>query len=294
MDAKGGIKVDIVADSIAADSHDRITTFQLRYPRFIHAEFMTHRVFSRNASSSRAIPVKTLLDQIRNDPAMPIHWGKNQAGMQAREELNVTEQAYAEKHWKMARDSACDHAAVMDSMGVHKQIVNRIAEPFQFINVVATTTEFENFFMLRRHPDAQPEFHELADAMWDAMQYSMADFLEPGQWHMPYVMDEEQADLGTAVCLKLSTARCARVSYLNHDKTNPNVEKDMMLHDMLLKSQHLSPFEHQATPMVIPKWNPLDIQVDAPIRGVTHYDRWGQAWSGNFRGYIQHRQYIGE
>ena len=83
----GQMEVKVIADSIS-ESGKRITTFQLKYPRFIHSEVMTHRVFSRNASSSRAIPVKKMIEQVRNNPAMPIHWGANQSGMQAKNELN--------------------------------------------------------------------------------------------------------------------------------------------------------------------------------------------------------------
>ena len=77
------ISVKVIADSISAHTKQRITTLELEYPRFIHAELMTHRVFSRNSSSSRAIPIQTMINHIKATTAIPIHWGKNQSGMQA-------------------------------------------------------------------------------------------------------------------------------------------------------------------------------------------------------------------
>jgi thymidylate synthase ThyX len=160
----------VIADSIA-DGCPRLTTMQLRYPRFIHSEFMTHRQFSRNASSSRAIPIDRLIQDVIDDPAMPIYWGANKPGMQAGDEL---ESGHAE--WILARDTAIHHAQRMARMGYHKQIVNRILEPFAHINVLCTATAdaYAHFFALRDHPDAQPEIAALARAMRDAMDGSCA------------------------------------------------------------------------------------------------------------------------
>lgn len=294
-----GIEAKIIADSVSPEGV-RLTTLQLRYPRFIHAEFMTHRVFSRNASSSRAIPVAKLLDQIEEQPAMPIHWGKNQAGMQAREEhdepIKILSGIKVEKEeaWKRAGMSASLFARAFMDAGYHKQIVNRLTEPFQFINVVCTATEYDNFFTLRLHEDAQPEIHNLAMKMKEAMIMSVPNLLEAGEWHLPYVSEEEINTLNTQEAIKCSTARCARVSYLNHDKTDPSVEKDIELHDMLVTHGHMSPLEHQATPMSM--LTPVGEVITLPQErmftnaGVTHYDLSGQPWSGNFKGWVQYRQ----
>lgn len=269
------ISSKVIADSVS-ELGLRITTLQLRYPRFVHSEFMTHRVFSRNAASSRAIPIKKMIEQVANDPAMPVFWGKNQSGMQAREELEYHPPRtvhYDDGHqghyggeyvihsprdmamfeWKAAREDAIRHAERMIALGVHKQIVNRLLEPWQWMQTIVTATEWDNFYKLRRHADAQPEIKALADEMFISMEKSSPKQLHYGQWHLPYVTEGDVVFYGGLTATmdemkKWSTARCARVSYLTHDNNNPLIEKDEELHDKLLQSGHFSPFEHQAQP----------------------------------------------
>src|SRR5574343_695621 len=128
------ISAIIVADSIGTNEK-RITTMQLKFHRFILPEFNTHRMFSRNASSSRAIPTAKLIKQTRSNPVMPVFWGKNQAGMQAREEMGLNAKLNAIEEWQNAAINAADSAEYMTKIGCHKQIVNRILEPFLPINV---------------------------------------------------------------------------------------------------------------------------------------------------------------
>lgn len=254
------ITAELIARSSCED-HE-IATLQLRYPKFIHAEFMTHRVFSRNASSSRAIPVSRLIEDIKRDTAMPIHWGKNQSGMQAREECTneIKWQEYSDdRHgpntcgayridaWLKARDNAIKMAQAFHEAGYHKQIVNRLLEPFSHINVVVTSTEWDNFFALRDHEDAQPEIRELAQAMRKALKSRDPVDLKFGDWHLPYC---GEATMGGAAVLRTSVARCARVSYLTHDRKPSTVEEDVALFDRLTSCvpAHVSPLEHQATP----------------------------------------------
>jgi thymidylate synthase ThyX len=260
------ITATVIADSISPGGK-RITTLQLRYPKFIHGEFMTHRVFSRNASSSRAIPVQRLIQDVMTDPAMPIHWGKNQTGMQAHEENDALVRCYVpetyslsdktmtvgvkyqspKEAWLNARDLAVIAAKAYDTAGYHKQVVNRVLEPFCHINVVVTATEWDNFFALRCHTDAQPEMNALANRMHLAMEQSTPSELKPGQWHLPYVLDEGYA---TRDAIRMSVARCARVSYLTHDQKPPKIEDDLKLYYRLASAVpiHASPLEHVATP----------------------------------------------
>lgn len=274
------ITAKIIADSISP-SGVRLTTLQLRYPRFIHSEFMTHRQFSRNASSSRAIPVSKMIEQVRTEPAEPIHWGRNQPGMQADEETHHI--GIAQNCWKLAANDAAHYAEILaENARVHKQVANRILEPFTFISVVVTATEWDNFFALRLHPDAQPEIQELARCMKAAMDASEPKFCDPGDWHLPYITgpypdDVEQAKL-------ISAARCARVSYLNHDQSEPDTTKDLALAERLAESGHWSPFEHQAAPLSYHRWLGGSWET-----GVTHVDRDRNLWSGNLRGWVQHR-----
>lgn len=228
----------IEAKVIAHSSHEGcpdLITIQARYPRFIHSEFMTHRVFSRNASSSRAVPIDRMIQDVLDDPAMPVAWGSNKAGMQAGGEINFPYDAKVQ--WNLAMTSAVYHAKHLADLGLHKQIVNRVLEPFSHIIVVITATDWDNFFALRCHPDADPTMRALAEAMRDAIDLSVAWNLKIGEWHKPY-----------GGMLKHSAARCARVSYLNHDGTEPDTGKDDDLAQMLIDSGHWSPFEHQATP----------------------------------------------
>ena len=321
---KGGIYAKVVCDSI--QNGIRLTTFELRYPRFILAELNTHRVFSRNSSSSRAIPVKRTIEQVTTDPAMPIHWGKNQPGMQAAEEsdakliwtelhddgYNLKDFSHTPKEmWQLAAKDAAHKAEVFSEGGYHKQIVNRLLEPFQFMKTVLTATEWENFFHLRDHKDAQPEIEELARCMKIALAKSNPHILPVGAWHTPYVKFGGVFTMSSYVTreeliqdmLKASAARCARVSYLNHDNSSPSLKEDLKLYSMLAVRPyddgkghvlaeddpvHLSPLEHQATPMLFSRHT---TQANWE-KGITHQDRQEFLWSANFRSWIQYRQLI--
>jgi hypothetical protein len=241
------VTATVIADSIA-DGCPRLTTLQLRYPRFIHAEVMTHRVFSRNASSSRAIPVERVIQDVIDDPAMPVHWGKNQPGMQARADLKGWRRILTKGTWHAARYATLGCAWVAMKAGAHKQIVNRILEPFQHINVLVTATEWDNFFALRDHPDAQPEIAKLARAMKGAMAGSEPRFLKPGSWHKPYINADDYSNQGDM--RMVSAARCASVSYKTVDGKPMSVEKALDIFNKLAGSDpiHASPFEHIARP----------------------------------------------
>lgn len=241
------IDVKIVADSKSYDDI-RLITYELTYPRYIHSEFMTHRVFSRNASSSRAIPIKKVIEEVTTNPVIPVEWGKNQKGMQAREQLSIEDSPKATKIWLDAASAAASFATALETLGVHKQITNRILEPFINIKVICTATEYQNFFKLRAHPDAQPEIRMLAEKMLEVYKLSQPVKLKSDQYHIPYVSAEEINNYKIETLIKCSIARCARVSYKNHDGTNPIIDKDIELYEKLLESRHLSPFEHVAKP----------------------------------------------
>jgi thymidylate synthase ThyX len=224
---------------------------EVRYPRFIHSELMTHRVFSRNAASSRAIPIKKMIAAIREEPAMPIYWGRNQSGMSAREAVAPEIEARAREQWQAALADALRHAEILSDseIDLHKQLVNRLLEPFAWITVIITATEWANFFTQRCHEDAQPEIKHLADLMLAAYRASKPGSIAAGRWHLPLIQADER-DLSEAILCKLSVARCARVSYLTHDGRRDH-DKDIELYDRLLgggANGHWSPFEHVATP----------------------------------------------
>lgn len=305
---KGNIVARIVADSVNKNGN-RITTFELEYHRFIHSELMTHRLFSRNAMSSRAVPVSKMIEQVRNNPATPIHWGKNQAGMQAAEVLVEESLDNAKRQWKQSAIYAASQAEIMSSIGSHKQIVNRLLEPFQTMKTVLTATEFDNFFWLRCDSDAQPEIQELANCMFEAMKQSEPEVLESEQWHTPYVEHIFKGGKFESYCLTdeednvikllteeeakaISASCCAQVSYRTLNNT---YEKAMDIYSKLASGRkvHASPFEHIATPMEYPshkRFPELAMEYSTLESGVTHCDVDGKAWSGNFKGWIQLRQ----
>ena len=272
------IQATILADSIS-EAGIRLTTMELVYPRFIHSELMTHRVFSRNASSSRAIPTKRAIKMIRENPAVPASWRMNQAGMQGYEVAPDHIAEAAQKIWLLAMEEAIERAEEMDALGIHKQVVNRITEPFAHIKVVVTSVYWENWFGLRDHPAADPTIAALAAEMRAAYDASEPKLLKRGEWHLPYVTDQELAIRGVNLCKKISAARCARTSYNNHDGSKTTVEGDLDLHDRLLidKPIHASPAEHQATP---------DFRVNA--RGMwLNPDK-----HGNLHGWQQYRKFL--
>lgn len=234
---------EVLLDSVNP-AGQRLTTFVLRFPRFVLSEFNTHRMFSRNASSSRAIPTAKLMQQLREDPVVPVEWGRNQSGMQAREVLDANAAAAAEAEWLRARDAALAHAEQLRATGVHKQIVNRLLEPWMWASVIVSSTTYENFFTLRCHPDAQPEIKRLADLMRTAYEASTPTARAAGEWHLPFTGPDD-GDLPIETRKQVSVARCARVSYLTHVGTR-DVEADRVLHQRLLEAGHWSPFEHVA------------------------------------------------
>jgi len=307
-----------------------LCTFELRYPKFIHGEFMTHRMLSRNASSSRAIPTAKLIAEVRSDHdrASPIFWGKNQKGMQAAEELDneksihlrmnydgqyeqITTYRAAQRAWAAAAGFAVMQAEVLLNLGTHKQIVNRLLEPFSHINVVATATEWDNFFGLRLHHMAQPEMRELARQMWKAYNEAETQEIVPGEYHLPYVTGIDwsyrqcvewpegrpfsyealQADM-----IKVSVARCARVSYksLETGKTPTFVEDSVTYAKLNIPGTsnydpsqpiHASPAEHQATPD--------DWYIHDGSDGQDPYSDWVHPKEhGNFVGFRQYRKML--
>ena len=252
------ISAEIVCDSVSPDGV-RLTTMSLKYPRWIHAEIMTHRMLCRNASSSRAIPTLKMLQSILEDPAQPLHIGKNEKGMQAYEQITSKSARKAiYSLWNDVLRKSIESARDMHNLyGVAKQVINRLTEHSQHISVVVTATEWENLFALRCHPAAEPHFRALAWKMADLYyRDSRPTPVEYGQWHLPYVTDEEVEKYDAFDLCRMSSARCARTSYNNHDGSSPSPEKDFQLFERLrpegagtgLTPIHASPMEHQATP----------------------------------------------
>lgn len=275
-------------------------TIRLRYPRIIHSEIMTHRVFSRNARSSRAVPVATMLEEVRTKPFIPWHWGKNQKGMQAGEKCNelivlksdednpnCDLTFHREAAWLYARDYAVEVAEAFMMAGYHKQIPNRLLEPFSWMDCLITSTDWANFLWLRDHKDAEPHLQDLARLVQEAMSQATVSHLQEGWWHFPYISEDDwdaAVDLhntpqeGCAWLAKISAARCARISYKPFDG-NGSYEAELARYESLVNSDrvHASPVEHQA-------------QVATMLAAGEFAD---QHLRGNFApGWIQHRKLI--
>lgn len=339
------ITATIVADS-TSPTKDRLTTFVLVFPRIILAEFNTHRAFSRNSASSRAIPFKKMVESIEENPFIPIAWQKDHKGMQGTEYITSKDDIEdCISVWLKARNNAIKQSICLNGAegfeAVTKQLCNRLLEPFMWHTVICTATEWDNFFNLRCpeyvvnwYPKDRPEALEpsqaifksrkdaiartegecdgwtekdwrecnisqaeihiqaLAEAMWDAMNESTPKVLGIGEWHIPFGDNFDSERLKTLIAkqkdvspmfvtehsksykptmVKIATARCARVSYLNFEGKD-DYDADMKLFDQLSTSGHWSPFEHCAKVMT--------------------KDEYGSSngWSGNFHGFIQYRK----
>lgn len=272
------IYAEVIADSLSPEGA-RVTTIQACFHRFVLAEFNTHRRFSRNSASSRAIPVRKQLEQVMTNPAIPLVFPAEQRGMQGGEPLSEMDRGEAEKMWLEARDAAVEAAQALVGLRVHKSVVNRLLEPFMWHTVIVSSTEWDNFWNQRVSLLAQPEIHAVAGAMMQAFSESTPVKLEADEWHRPYIRheDEEQVGLGIhpstdanaiPALNAVSAARCARVSYLTQEGIR-DMQQDLDLYERLTKAEppHWSPLEHVARPT---PWK-------------------GHPAQGNFEGWVQLR-----
>ena len=263
----------IIADSVSRHGQ-RLTTMEVVFPRMVLAEFNTHRVFSRNSASSRAIPVEKQLRKIKEQPFVPEYWGANQSGMQAEAELIAEAKDAALDEWLAARDSAVAHVEKLLAIGLHKQLANRILEPFMWHTVIVTATEWSNYFALRANEMAQPEIRKVSELMLAAYEASTPKQLSDDEWHLPLIQEEEYDGVfeKSDDARKISAARCARVSYLTHEGKR-DLSADIVLYDRLISGGHMSPLEHVARPLT------KDELSEGEFRG-------------NFRGWMQLRKLV--
>ena len=289
-----GYDAKVIKDSISPDGV-RLTTLEVTLPRIVLSEFNTHRMLSRNSASSRAIPVRKRIDAVERDPFVPDQFGRNQKGMQASDILREQEDEQARIRWMSACKVAVNHAQGLADLDVHKQLANRLIEPFCWHTIVVSSTEWSNFFALRCSSEAQPEIRKAAEMMREVIAASTPKPVKLGGWHLPYVDPDEVIDVmllegspSDARAL-VSAGRCARVSYLTHDgRRDPKEDLDLAMR--LLVAGHMSPFEHAATPLTRPEV----AKKLKNISGVTGIDvldiRIGEHFVGNFRGWTQLRK----
>lgn len=318
---KTNISAKVVADSIN-EQGIRLTTFEIEYPRIVMSEFNTHRAVSKNSSSSRAIPVSKMLEHTKNINLKPVYFGSKKSGMQAGDELFGVELEQATGVWEASLRNAVESSEMLDVLGVAKEVTNRLVEPFQLVKVVCTATDWDNFFNLRLHPDADPNICMLAYKMYEVMQDSEPFKLKASEYHLPYIVtsrdnngnimyvdsnkETHYVEYSLEDAIKLSVASCASVSYRTEGMT---LEKADKIFDMLIKAEvvHSSPFEHIATP-IVEIWDKTGDTFDVLINreksknvarfmdtwedGITHMNKQGELCSGNLRGFIQYRQLL--
>jgi thymidylate synthase ThyX len=309
------IEARIIADSLNPQG-DRLTTFIVTFPRIILAEFNTHRMFSRNSASSRAIPFEKMVKSVEENPFIPIAWQKDHKGMQGTEYLTGDFEIQEVKAtWLIAKDKAIHEAKNLNRIGTTKQLCNRLLEPFMWHTVIMTSGKegLENFFDLRDHEAAEIHIQELARKMKEVYNESTPKQLQAGEWHIPFgdkididkivdatynINDNSIAnfDAPTNTIIKISTAMNARISYtvVGGGGKEPNYEADIKLHDRLLDSKHFSPFEHIARVM-------SSYEYETFVKGNLHIDNAGHlletssncfGWCNNFRGFIPYRYII--
>lgn len=325
VEGKSGIRVEVVLHSITEQGQE-IITFLRDYPRIVHAEDLKHRMHSNSAASSRAIPSAKMAEQLTG---MPVSFGKNQGGMQAGEEHNeLINGLYSpQEWWRLAKLSAKQFSDGFAESGYHKQVYNRLTEAHQMIRVLTTMTETANFYWLRDDVAADPTLSEVARCMREAHKLSKPQVLKPGQWHLPFVATRIMDDNGEQVyfdeenpvtlkngidkifphltveeAVKMSCARCAATSFRNE---NYGLEKCLQVYDRLVNGDkvHAGALEHAAK--VIRPFSSdytyseaYQTYVNAPFqpksweKGISHVDRNGNLWSGNFKGWIQHRKLV--
>ena len=246
---------------------DRLTTMEVTFPRIVLSEFNTHRVFSRNSASSRAIPIEKIIKRIVDDPFVPEYWGKNQSGMSAFSVIEEVDEA--KKLWIETRDLMIGQVRKFLALGVHKQLVNRLLEPWCFQTCIVSSTTWDNFFNLRCDKNAQPEIRTIAEMMRDEYNSNVPELLVDGEWHLPLMDDIEELrnNFNEEELRKICVGRLCRVSYLTHNGVrDPN--EDIKLCNNLMNNGHMSPFEHCA------------VSLGEPIQ------------HGNFVGFKQYRKYI--
>lgn len=293
----------LIADSMSPMGH-RLTSFEVCMPRIVLAEFNTHRVFSRNSASSRAIPVEKMLKRVADDPFIPEKWPRNGKGMQDDGFLEGVEAALAREFWLEGREYVVQVVeSLLGKAKVHKQVTNRLLEPFLFHTIIVTATEWENAFNLRRDKHAQAEIQKPFNLMFDQYRNSQPVDVDYGQWHLPLVRGNDHGKLleeqfTTRDIAKISCGRCGRISYLTHDGVRDPKADVAIVDEKFSKNGHMSPLEHAARPMFQEEYELFTqpaykvLNVDGEERLVPDLEGKPRHFCGNVEGWVQFRKLV--
>ncbi len=290
--------VTILADSIA--NGQRLITASFTYPRFIHSEFLRHRMLSHSVESSRAVPTEKIIERVKTAPFIPETFNRRVKGMGVGEELAAEHSEMCYWEWNHEAGKAAESAEYLQAKEVDKSRVNRLLEPFLFVTDLVTGTDWDNFFALRDHPDAQPEFQKIARMIREAFDESEPRELEEGQWHLPLVTADQFNDAEInddwEYWAHVSAGRCCRWSYgVDPLKAMAELPYDSYARaERLLESFHMSPFEHQARPFMVTelKWlahTQWMLRADAPTEEAAALS-YNMDYSGNLRHWHQFRK----
>jgi len=306
------ITAKVVADSKFNDV--RLTTVESVLPRWLLPELNTHRLLgpwnngaqSGNSASSRAIPTERNIEAVETDPYVPATFNKRVKGMGVGEEFDQERADMARRWWKMGAEYSTLIAKRLNEVGLDKSRVNRTMEPYLWHKVILSATEWENFFHLRRPPSgqvdltfgAQLEMQMLAIEIYNAISTSMALELEPGEWHLPYITDDEKMILSDEDACFVSGRRVAAVSF-DRDVTDEAYSVSIAKAHGLVSSEHWSPFEHIARGITQSDVNDpktrehMMMPIDA-AKDLLCYDIFdgSKIWSGNLRGFVQWRMLL--
>lgn len=308
VEKDNGIYAEVIKHS-STEHGKEIATVAVKYGLIVHSELLRHRMLSRGVKSNRAIPTKVIRQEVLNDPYVPVFLGLNKPGMVSTQEIKW--KRIGKAIFLSVRYPVVFAHWLLEKLGAHKEWTNRLLNPWQWVRETITFTEANNMYALRMHPAAQRDAQYVVECIKEAVDKSRecgnVDVLSNSEWHTPYVtsfrdtngefvyMDNDGSYLTPAEASVCSAARCARSSYDKHDGGKATLEDDVKLFSSLMDDnpKHASPVEHQASPMSKPTVAMHTTVKNALAEdGVTHVDKEGKLWSGNFMGWIQHRQLI--
>ena len=231
------MEVKVLLDSVNPYTNVRLTTLHCVYPQFIHQQVLTHRMFSRNSSSLRAISFDRADSEF--DTVYPT-WTLEKKGMQGPLVEDFKTKLMADCIVDEMDNFVSSRCARLEELGIHHQDINNYLRPFQNIHTVITATDFENFFQQRLHESTKPDMQRLAQLIYDALEESKP---EETIWHTPLISDLLESTYTNKQLELISAARLARISYF---KWQDDPQKDLELAKKLIENNHPSPFEHIA------------------------------------------------
>lgn len=246
-----------------------VATFLLTIPRVMLPELTRHRNFSFSVESSRAKSIEKVIEDIVKNKYYP-DWTINKKGMSGDKLSDINQRKRANEKVDFLANTIINvvELSLKDELGIHKQNANRYLEPFQYIDVIVTgsLTDWLAFLELR-HPQgdlinkcedsephginysfpAQSEIQNIAIKVWNILKDAEPNYLEPGEYHLPYRLENDERVYTIEEQLSYASSKCATISFGNHsedNKTKANLDNTNRLYKRLINHKHWSPLEH--------------------------------------------------